>query len=787
MTSRRKQREQATALAEEATKRADELQVAADEARAKYDAASSAYEHAKDFRDEAVRKADEAERAATAAELAAKTPDLDACPKDMSQKDYQEQLNAAAAEARKDAGNARNVAKSRELTVTSARKERDDTRAAYRKAKKEADDARVDADRLQEEALDWEQTVTTAIRFIGWDGVCSEAGECNSHYPETVASRRFHVRRGMSEKKVLRSVAARLDGDRKEKLSASLAVHKIGVRVVSCPDTFTPIEGRLTVKLNALRLYLAQSLLIRIYDSKTAEPVYQEVLDADGIDKLPRGERLASKHHAELTPRIDACRAHARADDSPYKAVVWVARKPDAFDGLALDKDPVEKAGRCVNDHSDDTHLDPPTDGDGVNKSTAKGARILCAALMRLATAHGEERFDRPFANTLQQVEDGITAANTRFGDLRTDELRVFLGPEWNFQVRAYPWTFSSTQKDTIIEETKTLSNNGVCAQWFIMPGTVLWGDRDATTRLLPVFNTAPCVYEGSLLRAYQKKQWGLDTKIPQHIHDHCLLEVETPRFELRNDLNKGKVHSSLVPGMAERDWKYSVPKPVVEVVVKDVRWHIKPPDGSDEKHTFVVTKPAKRHLVVRPGEFFAMALPGDSWADTFTGLSRDTYDVANCFEANGVKLGIDICADHKSGRCISSYYEEGETGVGAGADNGLDVYLFTSADVARNDFKCAARTGGYIFHCDGYNKTLAGYRTVARALSVADMGKVCVDTRAACDPTKRGTDIMPIVDPNKGKSPPTVRNERLEGETITVAGTYPYELMLFRCVLVEP
>lgn len=658
-------------------------------------------------------------------------------------------------------------------------------RTAHRDARSAAADASREAEDAENEAVDCEQSLYHAERFFAWDGIVSSDGRNNRGYPETVASKRAKARRAAKSDEVVEAQAARLTREEESELSAKLDKKNVWVRIVSCPDELVPIAGRLVAKIDVGRIFLVRSMMIRVYDKDGGKAVYQEILDADAVDRLPRTAPIAERHQDALPKRIDACDDHARPEKGPYRLVVWVSKTDGAFDGLALDVDPKERIGAQVHDQSPRKTGEVASSGVGVNQAKVHPIHLVTLAVMDQETHHGTDREARPLDAKIDEIEKGIEEANKKLGRKRAGELRVFLGPEWNFQKKPYPWTNTPDDKDAVVDALETSSAKPACSQWLILPGTILWGVPSPKTGCLAVINTLVCLYEGSVVHTYNKKQWGSDTYLSQFIHDQCLLETEADGWERRhNKLNDRKVPKSIATSMGSKGWSIKEGTVEVDVMQKDVRWRIRHTPKGDARPTYVVRKPGHRKLDVVPGEVFAMTLPDGAWATYFDALSRTDFDKPNCFTHAGLKLGVDVCADHKGAQCAVYYKKNGEPGNGAGKDKGVDLYFFTSSNVDRELWKVPARKGGYFFHSDGGNYGVIAYAITGREISAGDVGQVFIDARAACDPTQRGADYASPKNPGASKDAPTVSGDRLEPETIKAAGV---SFQLYRIVVVDP
>lgn len=786
---RREQRQKAAKAAEDARRRADELADVAEFARQKRDKARAFDKKFDDLNEKFKQERKQLEDEASSLEEQAADPDADELEEGQTLEEAAETFAARAREKRDKLASEYN-----DETRDLRQRLRDERHAEYKALRVEHQRARADAeaasdlaDTAEEEAAAADEALADVYRWIAWDGIYAAAGTCNSEYAETVASKAQARRRKRSKTKVLKVQAARLTSEQLHKLSARLDASAVSLSLVTCDAEFVPIEGRLLARLHLERIDLMRSMLVRVHDAAD-DVVYQEILDAKAIDRLPRAQGLAGRHRATLAQRVDACRDHAGAGDgrSPFRISVWVSQTDGAFDDIELTKAPKVKKGKQVHDRSSDGRYRTKP-GVGVNQADARPMHLVTVALFEAQTSHSSPRHDREIDDKVDEVYDAVKRANAKLGALRPRELRVLLGPEWNFQARDCPWTYTADKKDDVVEAIRAMSARTRCKQWLILPGTILWGTRDPGSGCVPVLNTMVAACEGAIVHTYHKKQWGSDTPVPQFVFDECLLETEADGWERRhNKLNGQGLPKSLRQSMSARGWGVDDGARTIDVMTKDVRWRINyTPRASTDERTFVVYKPAHRKLNITPGELFAMALPAAEWPNYFGALTRNQFEAHNCFNHAGLELGIDICADHKGAQCAMSFKAHNRPGRGAGKDKGLDLYLFSSNTVDADFWKVAARTGGYMLHSDGAGYGVSARKIVARERGVREVGQIFIDARAACDPAQRGTDYVRPDDPGLGAPQPTVGVENLAGEK--VAGKDGYSLVLHRLILVDP
>jgi hypothetical protein len=139
-----------------------------------------------------------------------------------------------------------------------------------------------------------------------------------------------------------------LDGDANRRTNRSraptpvspgdaVATDGVSVRLERVDAEFDPRRSGVAILVKLKRAWLVRALLLRVYRNESAELVYQEVLSAADIERLPATPPSVSASSA----------ARARREDSPYRVVVWVSKHADAFAA-----EPVEKYEETVHDRS---------------------------------------------------------------------------------------------------------------------------------------------------------------------------------------------------------------------------------------------------------------------------------------------------------------------------------------------------------------------------------------------------------------------------------------------------
>ena len=624
---------------------------------------------------------------------------------------------------------------------------------------------------VSEEAADAESVVTRIRRWIAWDGVHAEDGDCNQHYPPTRVSKRTTARRA-DPTKLRQSSLCRLPSNRRTQLSAQLKSPRISVRITDCSQDFAPINGRALFRITINRPYLVKKLLFRINDAND-DTVYQEVLAANEIDQLPLSEARASEHHETMKQRIERCERYAgAAGTARYTAEVWISTEDDDFEDLDLDEEPIARRGIRVSDQTARRTGRQVTSGHGVNQTDAKPARIVSLCLPNVRTDHlgaASKRHKRPIDDKIDELSDSIEAANEAFGELLPGEVRLLVLPEWNFQLPDYPHLYTEADKDEIVAGIEQCSGENQAERWVLIPGSILWGS-ERRNKMVACFNTAVVASGGNIVHTYHKHAYGQDIKPTQAHYDHCELDAPAEEgYSRRTQLNRKRVPLPLSQSMGDKGWTLGR-KPKVRVVQKDRRWII------DGIASYLVKKPNRNTMVVRPRHCFAMVLPTAKWG-RLPGLQRVNFDTDSCFETAGIKFGLDTCADHKTGVCAANYTTLHTPGRGAGIDEGLDVYVIIAAQVQIAPEKVLARTNGYLVKSDG-ELGMVVQRVTARTRNLQAYGthrKHVIDQRLD----------LPVAAVAPAVPPGTVDLEDIPHDSARTAEDVP--LKLYRFALVDP
>jgi hypothetical protein len=599
-----------------------------------------------------------------------------------------------------------------------------------------------------------QQGLKKRVRFLAWDGTLG-TGLCNTRPPDP-AGPAAQARVAFTARKTVLTVPT-AEGP---KVSATLHTPTtVSVRIVSCTaGPFTPAgEARAVVELELKRMFRIESLLFRVVSGATT--VYQEVLNAGQLDALPETALEASVPlpivplplggdpvaHAldEAQRRLRAIPAagFARPDAGPFRFRVWVSDQPNAFAGIAPATQPVEAYGSLVHDQS----LRPArkatqSESDyaakkakvernqpGVNQTQVKKVKLVNFAIHAVLTKHVDAT-TQTVADKIGELRASLQAANAHFGAARPDEVRILLGPEWYFQKQGLPWTHPPAVKTTILNQLQGLSASADGNGWLLLPGTILYAEPLATSGATAVFNLMPILAAGALVHQYHKRQWGSDTQ------NDCTarrLHTDPPwypvGFEERANgnekrataLDAGRFPASLAAPMRLRWGTTSGLADKAVTGGANPSWTV-----TSGAQRIAVWKPGKKRLRLCHKELFANAIEDDtSWNDWIgNGLVRANFQQSNFFLHAGLKLAIEICADHGGGRAAGEY-QPADGHALPGADGGVDIHLVSSVGVNPVPWKSVARTGGIWAYLNGEAGQCFARPIAARAAPVATVG----------------------------------------------------------------
>ena len=665
----------------------------------------------------------------------------------------------------------------------SEKKKVDDAKQKWDDAKQQSDQAAIDADKLEDDAIGAEETTTKVRCWLGWDGMFADEGDCNKSYGETKSSKAASARRNQPLTK--EDLKKRIDSSLVDEVYNKISDDKVSVRIDSCTNPFVPILERNLVGIDLKRSNLIKSLLFRVRD-KDGTTVYQERLDEDQIDKLPRSSSRAARHAKSFQDRYDSVTGVATPAQGPYTFSVWISANKNAFDKLAPTANPKETSDVQVHDRtrrSDDMLLKA---GDGVNQATPKKVRLVCSTQMVVRTDHdASERNQRTVSNKVLEIADAIDEANNAFKRKPLDdEILLFLAPEWNFQTddASNEHLYTENQRDAIIDQVLELSK--AAPKWLICPGTILWGMKNKALGLTATFNTAIFAAKGKEVFRYHKKSWGSDISTSM-----SAFESKAAFNEGRHTtLNKGKLPDSIQKAFLWRSvgGPKSLPAASVTTLQKDKRWKV-----TINKADFIIFEPVHKLKTVVPAIFWANDLDDAMWRRCMpSGVQHSDYLKTHFFTHRELKFGVEICADHKGGRGAIDYVDATNPGRGMGNDAGVDIHVVTSCDVDLVQWKTVARKGGCVVHCDGSRMLGNVLRVSHRNQSVTKVGQVIAAARqAAADEEKKaleqGRDAKPVPAKDPGsRIAPTVCGEIEEPQIINKTD---YTLHLVRMVLVDP
>ncbi|MBS2022946.1 MAG: hypothetical protein JST92_11080 [Deltaproteobacteria bacterium] len=565
------------------------------------------------------------------------------------------------------------------------------------------------------------------VRYLAWDGSYG-IGKLNTVKLPDPGSAMALVRQEFKKREQVLAIPAE-DGSDEGAMSATIFTPStVSVRIKSCePGPFAPIKDkRAAVAVEFKRTHLIESMMFRVLD-KNGVCVYQEVLDAAHFDSIEETQAEAEAHPElaggveldELQARYKAIPAgpnggFAQQADGPYKFRVWVSSEAAAFDGLAMANDPVEVPGKTVSDQSKGKSGNDKAlpDALGVNQTSVKNMKLVSAALLKEDTKLGTP--SENINTQANKILNGIKAANVHFGAVRPHELRVFIGPEWFFQKKAYPHALTPIDKATVENEVTNICSSADGAGWLVFPGTALYAvpldhGRTAVLNVMMICDATGKVYE------YHKRAWGGDTDYDGTYRlaenpgrwDRVTLKVTADGNERRKvALNKSRMPESLQKAIVA-NWTSSLAtndrtKVTVTVGTKDSQWNVNIPTRNTN---FSVWKTDKKELNVSLREVF---ITGITDATTFDAVAANTTltqaDVQkqSFFEYGGLKLAIEICADHKRGMAPGNWVAGAGRQFPNAVENGVDLHVVSSHYVDLQDWKSVARQGGFILQNDG-------------------------------------------------------------------------------------
>ena len=699
---------------------------------------------------------------------------------DIEEQDAKESAKKAAETCRNQIESIQGRINSRHEQIESAKKELDQARDKWNDAKKQATLAAKDAEKLEDDAIGAEETTAKVRCWLRWDGMSNDKGDCNQSHGESKTSKAASTRRnGLPSKEEL---GKRFDSKLVDEVHSKITGDKVSVRIESCTESFAPIHQMAAVGIELKRSNLINSLLFRVCD-KDGTVVYQEILNADHIDKLPRASSRALRHTRSFQERYDSATAVAEPEKASYTFSVWVSTNKDAFANLATVNKPKEISDVQVHDRTARSDGGLLKSGAGINRTDPKKIRMVATAQMIVDTGHGEKvRNERSIKSKVIEIGLALRDAEKAFTRAAlADEVRLFLAPEWNFQTddADNEHLYTEKERDTIVDEFELLSKSG--SKWLICPGTILWGMKNKNLGITAAFNTAIFVADGKEVFRYHKKLWGSDISVSL-----SPFELKASFNEQRHvTLNKGRIPKSIQEALIARGFgnPKSLPLAVVTTLEKDKRWSVTA-DGDK----LIIFEPAHKVKTVVPATFWANRLDDDMWNRCMpTGPKRSDYLLSHYFTHRGLKLAVEICADHRAGLAAIEFPNLLKVGRGTGNDAGVDIHAIASCNVDFILTRLVARTGGYALHCDGSLDLGNAYGVTKRNHSISKVGQEVGRVREANEKEeklawvqKRAAKIKRAQDPSKA----------VEGSLQTsfqgIQKT-DYKLHMHRLVLVDP
>ena len=632
--------------------------------------------------------------------------------------------------------------------------------------------------------------VKKRARFLYWDGTRSAAGACNTRTTGPADALLTQQRDDLTRRPPPLYVSS--DG----KQNVVQTPNTVSVRIRRCTDTAAaaalPVVTGYWCEIDLKRMERIETLLLQVLDQH-GTPIYSELLDVNSLDRLPLAQPLPAATEQEKHDRLAHLdRPLASAADGPYRFSIWASNAAGDFTALPA----VEQYGSRVSDKAvraavkqggNQNKLDQQTqeaarDAIGKNQVGVPDVRLVSLAMMALTTAHeSHARDNRSAADKIIEVGDSVTAANTAWGAVQGDELRVLLGPEWNFQKFAKPWTHSAIEKDDLIQRTEALSGTPACNQWLLAPGTILWGQAHATRAVTLVNNTLVFAAAGARVHLYNKQNWGGDTEEdpsyrPNDLVDgpyHLMSVVASKRaaFSRQKQLNKGTLPKSLKSAMCAR-WSLS---PIGTFTVHQTTvgdWHVEYATGHTLRFFNVHKVANTTQMEISLREIFAGTVDTQPEWNAWVGLpNMAAWKSSPFFTHSNLRFAIEICADTRAAEGPRRYTTAHGTGIGP--SDGVDVQLITSCSVAPQSWKAMVKSAGLWAYLDGTGPvTLA--KTFARLRPVTDLSantlaahamKHAGARHAAADPGGMNTTSQPFVASRvqvTGPAPSQVFNLRL-------------------------
>ena len=597
-------------------------------------------------------------------------------------------------------------------------------------------------------------------KILKWDGSYELKGSCN----------KYGASKGndavVSSSNVLD--VSRIVSNDDDSISVSIdKVENISVSILFVGSDLVPFKDAACIRIKIGNFDIVKSLLLRIYykydkeNEKDVIPgkdklIYQEVLNPGEIKDLPdaleddTGKNVISPTDAgKLREKYGYGRGFAHPLDSPYKCVIWISSDPNSFEDISEDSgnDPSLNKYTCVSDQTEKndeskkgkTKLEwTKSDSPGTNLINYKLPKV-CVLMFTPNTSkisflghavfleyrsdpklgekirknakdfwiknkdYSYENFD--YEGYHKKTEDGERnfklsfepEVRTEFLFKRLDEALSLITNDGDDIMKIFvgpEWFFKSdspyTRDDVglIMSRITQLSSADKYKNVLIIPGSIIWRLNGLIADKIPIFNTLTAVKHGKILQIYHKQTEGSD----EQSGELFIMDPKTAR---------GSVEQSFLDNLKEG----------------------------------MLTKIFKGKC------------------DTLN--FEDEYvegENKGMFYCENICFGMEICADHGSGKMKEAYsklFPEGR---------GLDIYLYCACGAPNpNAGHIVSREGGMVIACDGSKSQLDHQKTTASWVydvtkfegKISD-GKKPEITRRKIDTDARFNNDGFIADPSK-------------------------------------